>query len=165
MLGNKTLMMRCACHLLSDTNSKTLNIALSAGVSQPILDCNKNTKNSDSMPLKQKKHNYTVEIVVFILQTNKQKIIWSLFIYFYFCIIINLNILVIWSIWLTLMCSCACLSRLRVVFLAESEDRGTCCFSCSKQCFNWALLHSNTCSNITFNYMQNHKDTLHFTPA
>lgn len=42
------------------------------------------------------------------------------------------------------MCICARLSKFRVVFLEESEDSGTCCFSCSKQCRSWARLHTES---------------------
>lgn len=45
------------------------------------------------------------------------------------------------------MWSWARLSRLRVVFLIESDDRGTCFLSCSRQCLNWARLQCRT-SNI-----------------
>lgn len=41
----------------------------------------------------------------------------------------------------TFMWSWARLSRLRVVFLMESDDRGTCFFSCSRHCLSWARLH------------------------
>lgn len=37
---------------------------------------------------------------------------------------------------LTLMCSCARLKRLRVVFLTESDDNGICSLSCSRQCLS-----------------------------
>lgn len=40
----------------------------------------------------------------------------------------------------TLMWSWARLSRLSVVFLTESGDRGTCFFSCSRHCLSWARL-------------------------
>lgn len=36
----------------------------------------------------------------------------------------------------TFMCSCACLKRLRVVFLTESDDSGICSLSCSRQCLS-----------------------------
>lgn len=42
----------------------------------------------------------------------------------------------------TFMWSWALLSRLRVVFLMESEDRGTCFLSCSRQCLSWARLRT-----------------------
>lgn len=42
----------------------------------------------------------------------------------------------------TFMWSWARLSRLRVVFLMESDDRGTCFFSCSRHCLSWARLQS-----------------------
>lgn len=40
----------------------------------------------------------------------------------------------------TFMWSWARLSRLSVVFLTESDDRGTCFFSCSRHCLSWARL-------------------------
>lgn len=47
----------------------------------------------------------------------------------------------------TFMWSWARLSRLRVVFLMESDDRGTCFLSCSRQCLSWARLQSTTSNN------------------
>lgn len=47
----------------------------------------------------------------------------------------------------TFMWSWARLSRLRVVFLIESDDRGTCCLSCSRQSLSWARLHDHGRAN------------------
>lgn len=44
----------------------------------------------------------------------------------------------------TFMWSWARLSRLRVVFLMESDEWGTCFLSCSRQCLNWARLQNKT---------------------
>lgn len=52
-----------------------------------------------------------------------------------------------WGVVFTFMWSWARRSRLRVVFLTESDDRGTCFLSCSRQCLNWARLHNTTSAN------------------
>lgn len=65
------------------------------------------------------------------------------------------------SVVCTLMWSWARLSRLRVVFLIESDDRGTCFLSCSRQCLSWARLqkHKRHCLS-----MQGEQGVLHHDP-
>lgn len=53
------------------------------------------------------------------------------------------------------MWSWARLSRLSVVFLTESDDRGTCFFSCSRHCLSWARLRCKDdiyCMRLSFHF-------------
>ena len=63
------------------------------------------------------------------------------------CTVIKPLTLYIWWPVPTFMWSWARLRRLRVVFLIESDDRGTCFLSCSRQYLSWARLQSTTSNN------------------
>lgn len=79
---------------------------------------------------------------------------------------------------LTFMWSWARLSRLSVVFLTESGDRGTCFFSCSRHCLSWARLrckddiycmhssfHFSTILHVNFNTAEGERIMTCFSPA